>query len=348
MMYGSTGMYDDLVPRHQWRLIGHSLRGASHVRAGKPNQDSIGWYPASGCGPPLLLALSDGHGSAKYFRSHEGARIAVESATAVLQEFAAHLSGRETPAQLKEIAETTLPRLLVDRWRDTIAAHLAAQPFSLDELQSLTREAGEAATRLVETTPVLAYGATLLAVLVTEAFSLCFALGDGDVLAVFDSGETVRPFPRDPRLFANETTSLCSPEAWRDMQVSFALFHRVRPALILVSTDGYANSFRTEEEFLKIGPDYLSTLQSAGIEPVKEHLPRWLAEASRAGSGDDITIGIICRDDVLQTASPPGDWGDQAALDVRADATSSTSPSDTALPPTQITAPLPDAGPRAT
>ena len=76
-----------------WRVIGATVRGASHARSGLPNQDAILWRPETGAGPLLIVAVSDGHGSAKYFRSHEGSRLAVETATSVLQDF---LDGQPT------------------------------------------------------------------------------------------------------------------------------------------------------------------------------------------------------------------------------------------------------------
>ena len=62
----------------EWRAIGESVRGAAHLRSGLVNQDAFHWLPASGVGPPLILVISDGHGSAKYFRSHIGSAQAAE------------------------------------------------------------------------------------------------------------------------------------------------------------------------------------------------------------------------------------------------------------------------------
>ncbi|MFM7713741.1 MAG: protein phosphatase 2C domain-containing protein, partial [Microcystis sp.] len=63
------------IPQLKWRCIGESVKGASHVRSGLPNQDAIRWFPESGIGLPLILAVSDGHGSAKSFRSDRGSRF---------------------------------------------------------------------------------------------------------------------------------------------------------------------------------------------------------------------------------------------------------------------------------
>ena len=62
------------------------------------------------------------------------------------------------------------------------------------------------------------------------------------------------------------------------------------PALVLLSTDGYANSFRDDGGFLQIGGDVLQILREDGIEGVERNLTSWLSEASELGSGDDITL----------------------------------------------------------
>ena len=70
------------------------------------------------------------------------------------------------------------------------------------------------------------------------------------------------------------------------------------PALILVSTDGYANSFVDEAAFLQVGSDFLNVIRTDGLAEVQANLETWLSGASQAGSGDDITLGILCRTDI--------------------------------------------------
>jgi hypothetical protein len=65
------------------------------------------------------------------------------------------------------------------------------------------------------------------------------------------------------------------------------------PALVLLTTDGYSNSFRSDVDFLKIGSDYLQIIREQGIATLAEELPEILTEASQQGSGDDITLAIV-------------------------------------------------------
>ncbi|CCI28816.1 conserved hypothetical protein [Microcystis aeruginosa PCC 9809] len=299
------------IPQLKWRCIGESVKGASHVRSGLPNQDAIRWFPESGIGLPLILAVSDGHGSAKSFRSDRGSCFAVETAIKVIQEF--FLSSQSSDinfSALKDAAQRLLPPRLVNEWRKAVNKDLGLSEndeekltnkpnFTDEEKQILVDKDGEAAWQAVENNYFLAYGATVLAVLVTDSFIVYIQLGDGDILEVDSKGNTTRPLERDPNLIANETTSLCMNKAWNEFQVHIKPYPQGTPkeipALILVSTDGYSNSFSTDEGFFKIGQDYRQMFKSNLTEEVRQKLEGFLQETSEKGSGDDITLGMIKR-----------------------------------------------------
>lgn len=263
----------------QWQVVGQSVRGASHERNGLPNQDAIYWLPAVGCGSSVVLTAADGHGSPRYARSHIGAALAVEKAAQLTDEFLRNQNNVENLSLIKHATEEWLPRALVRSWSEAVAEHLRTDPLPADS---------------VDADSAVVYGATLLVAAVTERFVLYLQLGDGEILSVSESGEVVRPLIKDERLFGNETTSLCAPEAWRDVRVSFQPLTQSRPALILLSTDGYPNSFRDEAGFFKVGTDLLRMIRENGLASVNDHLAGWLRDSTRAGSGDDVTLGILC------------------------------------------------------
>ena len=269
-----------------WRTLKASVRGAAHIRAGLPNQDAVR-VARHRDDLPLIMALADGHGSAKSFRSQRGARLAV----VVAQKVCGHLFTLGSPSQIKHWAEEQLPLALVRHWQAQVARAIQRQPFTPQELEPLDT----AARRQVETLPALAYGTTLLAVVVASNFILYLQLGDGDLLTVSERGDVERPIPKDPRLIANETTSLCSAKAWNDVQVYFQLLAGAPPALILAATDGYANAYRDDAGFQQVARDYWALLRDEGEAAVKPSLTDWLNEASQQGSGDDITVGLIWR-----------------------------------------------------
>ncbi len=269
-----------------WRVIGESVRGSIHVSRNLPNQDAIGWWQSDiPTGIPLILAVADGHGSPKSFRSQQGAAFAIEAAIHILQRFIDTVP--PDPALAKRLAEDRLPREIVRHWRDKVTSDIAQNPFTDAEQRAVGSPEATASG-------LLAYGATLLSVLVAETFIIYLQIGDGDILVVTEDGDIVRPFPRDERLLGNETTSLCMLDAWNEMQIGFRTIWDRFPALILLCTDGYGNSFVDEANFLIIGRDLWEIVQNEGLPAVEENLLRWLIQTSTNGSGDDITLGIAC------------------------------------------------------
>jgi len=208
---------------------------------------------------------------------------------------------------VKHYVEDQLPRHLVTAWAEEVRNYHSNQNQdgvgSCAEVQGESpseENVGQRASRERDRRPdplLLQYGSTLLAVLATQDFILLLQLGDGDVLIVEDDGAVKRAFPRDACLIANETTSLCSPYAWNDVHVAFEPLVDKAPALILVCTDGYTNSFASEEDFLQVGSDYLQALREHGLEYVRSRMEEWLRETSDRGSGDDIAVGVIWRHD---------------------------------------------------
>jgi serine/threonine protein phosphatase PrpC len=280
----------------QWGILGHSQKGSSHVRQDLTNQDAIEHDLAADGAPPVILAVADGHGSPKSFRSHMGARLAVETAVEVCREFLDSMKGAD-PSAVKAQAELRVPPRIFQRWRQRVEEDFGQNPFTDAELSRLAEQAGQAAReRAVRPEQLsLAYGSTLLVAVVDKEFLLCFQLGDGDILAVSDAGVVERAVPKDKTLIANETTSLCQEDGKQYMRPQFRLFQDALPAMVLLSTDGYCNSFATPDAFLKVGADYLDMLRAEGPEEIEKGLPAWLEDTSRNGSGDDITVGIIYR-----------------------------------------------------
>lgn len=279
-----------------WRVVGASVKGASHERRGIENQDAIHWIDSETAeSEPKILAIADGHGSAKSFRSAQGATFAVRGTTEILHEFLTTSAPSLDFSAMRRWVEEELPRRVVLAWQTAVADHLTIKPLTELELGKLNTSDGDTARRTVALSPTLAYGSTVLAVAIFESHLLFVQIGDGDILVVAENGDVQRPLAGDARLIANETTSLSSNNAWRDFRVALHDMDVLNPALILVSTDGYANSFRDEANFLLVGSDLLKMFEADGLDEIVRQLPTWLEEASRSGSGDDITVGILAK-----------------------------------------------------
>jgi serine/threonine protein phosphatase PrpC len=276
-----------------WKVAHACVRGSSHQRWGLPNQDAAQCtVTPSAQGTVAVAVVSDGHGSPRHFRSQIGSSLAVSTVAGTLQCFLREsvASKGQVPFVPEQVHE--LERKIVSGWLAAVHSDLERNPFTQAELATLEKEDGLEGRAAVESSPELAYGATLLAAGATDKVLLYLQLGDGEILSVSATGTTTRPLPPDDRLIANQTTSLCQPEAWKDFRSSWVT-NPALPSLVLLSTDGYANSFHSDEDFLKIGQDYLEIIRQQGIASLAEELPAILTEATQRGSGDDITLAIL-------------------------------------------------------
>jgi serine/threonine protein phosphatase PrpC len=270
----------------QWQIISCSERGASHIRHELPNQDAF--YSSKMLSdhdyPFEVLAVADGHGSLKSFRSQTGSKFAVEEAVRLCTEFLSEMKDADL-STVKNSAEQFIPRYIIDAWKKRVYEDIAKHPFSQPELGVLPKEKRD-----------IAYGSTLLIAAVTDRFLMYFQIGDGEIIEVSDKdGQVIRPIPKDESLIANETTSLCMENPLPEFRFRFQNIAELPPKIILLSTDGYPNSFKSQEGFFKVGTDLLGILQKEGCEAVDQQLPEWLQEASNLGSGDDMTLGILYR-----------------------------------------------------
>jgi serine/threonine protein phosphatase PrpC len=299
-----------------WLLTGDSVIGKIHVRSHLPNQDSIRFNEShDGC-VPIIVALADGHGSSKCFRSALGSSLATKIAIEVLAEFFKATENLPLPNSsalitADRLLKNEVPTSISRKWSEEVGRQTESDPFTDEELNRLSQKD----LLYVKDHPAIAYGTTLLAVLVTNHYVAYIQIGDGEILTVSDSGEIDRPIPTDERLSGNETTSLAgyvrsgdrikspisSTQAHIDFRIRLVPFARNTPRLILLTTDGYPNSFRSNEDFLKVGTDILSMINYAGFDAVSNEIPVWLSEASSVGSGDDVTLGLIYRRDIQIT-----------------------------------------------
>ena len=286
-----------------WKVAHACVRGSSHYRSGLPNQDAAKCtVTGERQGSIAVAVVSDGHGSPRHFRSQIGSSLAVSTVAATLQAFLRESTAGDGHASFVPEQVHELERRIVSGWLAAVYSDLGGNPFSEQELANLEKQDGPEARAEVEGAPELAYGATLLAAGATDQLLLYLQLGDGEILSVGANGTTTRPLPPDYRLIGNQTTSLCQPEAWKDFRSAWVT-RPALPALVLLSTDGYANSFQSDQDFLKIGQDYLEIIRQQSIDSLADDLPSILTEATQQGSGDDITLAILQDDQSQGTGS---------------------------------------------
>ena len=264
-------MASDAVLQQQqteWVALGASVRGIAHLLRDQPNQDAIAWVQGDGQGGPAVVAVADGHGSERHPRSGIGSRYAVEIAVAVVEDWLRVAPPGADPAEL--------PYIIHVAWQEVVEDHLE------DEPPEEGPRTGLAAHYL--------YGTTLLVAGSGFGRTICLQIGDGDILALGPDGSVQWPLPESPDCFDHFTDSLCQDDAADRFRVALI---EDEVALLLLASDGYGNSYEDDETFEAIGPDYLALLNRVGPERVAAGLPGWLAEITRTGSGDDITLGLL-------------------------------------------------------
>src|SRR6202044_3506654 len=82
---------------------------------------------------PLVLAVADGHGSARSFRSDRGSAFATACALDALADFVRR-AGPDAPlSRLRRQMANRWPRMVVSRWRKMVWKDLRREPFTAFE-----------------------------------------------------------------------------------------------------------------------------------------------------------------------------------------------------------------------
>lgn len=255
-----------------WRPVHASHVGARHQARGEGCQDSslsLGGTLADGT-PFSLLAVADGHGDSRHYRSAIGSRLACALTAELVQDAA-----REAGTDWSQWCAGSFAADLPQRWREQCAADHRQQgsgePFS--------------------TVP---YGSTLGMVLLTPRWWACAGLGDWD-LALIDSHGARVVSSEPPQPGGGETTySLCM-EAPQPLIAARCQWHPLEqeppPRLALVLTsDGVRKSCLSEQDYLVLC-HYLA--KEALPEPLRDEgvdLVAALAQITRGGIGDDVSV----------------------------------------------------------
>ena len=257
-------------------------RGAAHRASGLPNQDAV----ASQDGPGgVVVAIADGHGHIRHFRSAEGAGLAVEVACRVASQAAAGLAAGAAREEEAERAGQELALAMVADWRSAVADQLGVRPYTVEEQFILDRSAD---------TPVVPYGSTLLVAVIAAQWLVCAQIGDGDMLAVRPDGSSFAPVAGDDRLDGRRTTSLCQPDALASFRTGAHDLRQVPLAALLLATDGYGNAQADEPWQPSVGRDLAELAACRDRHWFGQEVPGWAERcASAEGSGDDATIALV-------------------------------------------------------
>ena len=277
-----------------WAVVGESVQGSSHEANNIENQDSLSWYQEKKSGYPVILAVSDGHGDPRSFRSRDGADIAVGVAIDTIHEYLDKSQNRANAYEAMREFEEPIKRAISRRWKKQVEEHWKKYPVENSKINNQ----GLPSNNSVVVQDV--YGATLVAAFVdqfkiggrSQTYLAFLQIGDGDILVISKNGEVKFGFEDTNTFVGDATLSLSLDKAWQYMKVKFVANPEELPKMIILATDGYRKSFPHSDGFLKIGSDILEHIRSNGLENTASFLGEWLMETSRQGSGDDISICI--------------------------------------------------------
>jgi hypothetical protein len=277
-----------------WHVSAGSARGAAHHAAGLPNQDAVACRTPAAGGGETIVAVADGHGHCRHFRSATGSALAVAVGCEVGCVLAADLAGQPAGADA-EAAVRSSPGRLVREWRSAVAGHLARHPYTAEEQAAL-----DATGDSVD----VPYGSTLLVAMVSPPWLALAQIGDGDLLTVHPGGGAVVPLPGDERLDGLRTTSLCQPDAEEAFRVGVHNVAEIPLLALLIATDGFGNAQVDDPWQPGMGRDLARLAAEHDHRWFDDQVPKWAERcASAEGSGDDTTVVLLISPDASALAA---------------------------------------------
>src|ERR1700761_9102920 len=287
---GAPAVPTDVIP---WRAHTATALGAGHRKAGTPNQDAVSHATVVRPDGSTLLAVAvaDGHGDARHFRSERGSAMAVTAGIGAVMNWSA--AARAEPLAARRSVESVLTPAVVTQWNAAGAMDLATDPLTEPEETLLARLAR---------TPSTTYGSTLLLAILTDEAAIFAQIGDGDIIAARPDGQLIRPVPGDKRLDGRRTTSLCQPDPAASFRTGVVHLAACPLFAVLMATDGYGNAQEQDQWEGAVAADLAQLGREADGPWFDGQLPLWAAEcASARGSGDDVTLALM-----INRAAPPG------------------------------------------
>ncbi len=263
--------------------------GYVHQLKGKICQDYSCTYKDNR-GRFQIAVVADGHGDSKCFRSDKGSKFACEVALDCLAEFAEvflrEIAGDSAETKLDEDMIRHLTDTIISKWTEKTLEDLKYNPISEEKYEI---SSGKNTNRLPHI-----YGTTLIAVLHVDNFYILIQQGDGRCVVLFEDGEISEPIPWDERCYENVTTSMC------DFDACFRIRHKIincnekDVTSVFLGCDGVEDSFSDIKGRHIFFENILCDVLVKSEAGLQRHFEESLAEFSKNGSGDDISIaGII-------------------------------------------------------
>jgi hypothetical protein len=260
-------------------------QGESHKEKDMPCQDAAFFKQYSNGG---IIAVADGHGSEKHFRSDSGAAIAVEIAFNTILEFNKILNTeKENTISVNEARIKQVERTVISRWRGKVIEHYRAHPLSDRERELCAKLSLD---NNDENTQVRFYGTTLLAALLKKNLWFVIQIGDGRCVIIDAQGKARFPDLDDEALGFGKTTSLCDSNAAENFR---EIYGHTPVKGITLATDGVTDSF-IPEAYLEFHEQFYADF-CADADRARAGVEKGIGVWAAAGSRDDAAMaGILC------------------------------------------------------
>lgn len=264
-------------------IFGECVQGYSHIRGNTECQDSMKMLELED--GTIVMAVADGHGSKSCPFSKTGSEIAVNVfCEEIASTYRAYQDTPELlPSYLNREGTIRFAQGVEAEWKKRVLdAHTAMNremPLSEDGQENYA-----AVYRM--------YGSTLLGLMITDSYVFAFQIGDGDITFADSNGASY--VVEGEKLLGVESHSLSSNGAWKKAVsvVRQRNWEELVPVMFMLSTDGFSNSFASDDGFMENCSAYFGMILEHGANAVAENLNVWLAETSQLGCGDDTTVLI--------------------------------------------------------
>ena len=260
-------------------LMAESVRGYSHILKELPCQDYSDVYQDY---RRIILTACDGHGGHIYIRSDRGSKFASDAAIKVFKQY------RRNQIDCM-IANNNLDAIkfeILCKWNELVEQDYSRNPFTEEELEGLD----ENELFDLKLNPVLAYGSTLNAALITSKYVVCVQIGDGGMFLITEQGyKTV--FEENDENVANVTYSLCGDKAFNNIFVNVFDFSDVKG--VVLCTDGVLGPYQTysnfEENFIFPVEDTILNESENAMSQIKKFIT---VLGEEKGNGDDVSLSV--------------------------------------------------------
>ena len=264
-------------------VFGESVQGASHKRVNMECQDTFKKLEYDD--GTVIMAIADGHGSKACPHSKSGSSIAVNVFCKVMGEFYANYAENLEMllTYLNREGDTKVAQEIDAEWKRRVLKVHTKQKREVPLTETGEKNKAEIYKQ---------YGSTLVGMMITPIFIFAFQLGDGDISIVSRNG--LNHLLEGEKILGVETHSLSKIDSWK-RAVSVVRRRTADsgfPYMLMLSTDGFANSYKSVDDFQKTCLDYFGMIEQYGAGAVAANLKAWLDETSSMGCGDDITVLI--------------------------------------------------------